>query len=96
MRVHNMKGVSSSLAAPADPTLPWTGNHKDGWPPFQIVPVLSMTTLLDSIPREINIKHLKTDMQGFDFAAVSSAGRAIRRIPEVRCLCLALNCLAMS
>lgn len=83
MQVHNVGGASSSLAAPTNKKAFWAGTKNDGWPSHQIVPVLSMATLLSSIPSTINIKHLKTDMQGFDFAAVSSAGRNIRRIPEV-------------
>mmetsp|Transcript_39735 Transcript_39735/g.77779 ORF Transcript_39735/g.77779 Transcript_39735/m.77779 type:complete len:334 (-) Transcript_39735:316-1317(-) len=83
MQVHNVGGASSSLAAPTNKNAFWVGTKKDGWPSHQIVPVMSMATLLESIPKTVNIKHLKTDMQGFDFAAVSSAGRKIRRIPEV-------------
>jgi len=84
MKIHNVGGASSSLAAPKDKTAFWVGNSKaQGWPAAQIVPVISLSMLLAAIPRNVHIRHLKTDMQGFDFAAVSGAGRLLRRVPEV-------------
>jgi hypothetical protein len=40
--------------------------------------------LLDSIPPHISIIELHTDMQGYDFIAVMSAGRSILRIPKLQ------------
>merc|ERR1712060_570154 len=48
-----------------------------------LVSVVSMETLIRSIPPNIDILHLKTDMQGFDFLAVKSAGKALCRIPTL-------------
>jgi hypothetical protein len=49
-----------------------------------IVPVMSLKTLLKSIPPSIEILHLHTDMQGSDFAAVKSAGTAIKRVKSIQ------------
>jgi hypothetical protein len=40
--------------------------------------------LIDSIPPHISIIELHTDMQGYDFTAVMSAGRSILRIPKLQ------------
>lgn len=75
MRVHNERGVSSSLAKPAS-TQHWNNVPKrDGIE--KIVPILSFQDVLDSIPLDIEIAFIKTDMQGFDFKAVSSVGKAL-------------------
>lgn len=50
----------------------------------QIVPVFSLETLLNSIPKHIQILELHTDMQGFDLTAIKSAGLSIRRIPKLQ------------
>jgi hypothetical protein len=63
MQIHNKGGASSSLAAPTNKNAFWVGAKNDGWPSHQIVPVISMKTLIDSIPPSIKIVHLKTDMQ---------------------------------
>jgi hypothetical protein len=75
MRVYNERGVSSSLAKPAS-TQHWNNVPKrDGVE--KIVPILSFQDVLDSIPLDIEIAFIKTDMQGFDFKAVSSVGQAL-------------------
>ncbi|KAI8108738.1 hypothetical protein M9435_005155 [Picochlorum sp. BPE23] len=75
MRVYNEGGVSSSLAKPAS-TQHWNNVPKrDGLE--KIVPILSFQDVLDSIPLDIEIAFIKTDMQGFDFKAVSSVGKAL-------------------
>ena len=40
--------------------------------------------LLDAIPDHIQILQLHTDMQGYDFLAIKSAGLSIRRIPKLQ------------
>jgi len=53
-------------------------------PPFVIVPVMSLRMLLNSIPSRIEITSMHTDMQGYDFLAVRSAGKTIRRIKSLQ------------
>lgn len=75
MGVFNVYGVSSSLASPAQKHEKWADQ------PPKLVPVVSMTTILDSLPPPpLELWYLKTDMQGFDFTAVGSAEpRLLRR-----------------
>ena len=40
--------------------------------------------LLDAIPANIDILHLHTDMQGSDFAAIKSAGDALKRVRSLQ------------
>ena len=66
------RGMSSSLAEPVDPNIYWA--LKDGgYPPFSIVPVLTLDHLIASIPDSIRIELVKTDMQSFDLRAAKSA-----------------------
>lgn len=51
---------------------------------MQIVPVMPMKMLINAISPEIVIEHLHTDMQGYDFVAVKSAGHALTRIRSVQ------------
>jgi FkbM family methyltransferase len=44
---------------------------------FYLVPSLSLVDILTSIPREVEIKLVKIDIQGYDFKVVSSAGQAL-------------------
>lgn len=76
MQVFNRDGVSSSLASPAVERR-WNNNIQRGDGQRRIVPVVSMKSLLLAIPDHVTIPFLKTDMQGFDFEAVSSAGHEL-------------------
>ncbi len=91
---YNVHGASSSLAPMSEANkrsaaLPLGGGwarderRETGYPPVAFVPVLTLTQLLDAIPPNVTIVGLKTDMQGFDFVAVSSAGAALRRVEQV-------------
>ena len=71
MGVYNERGLSSSLSKPAWEFSPQTS-------PPRLVPVLSMRAVLGSIPAHIDIWFLKTDMQGHDFVALSSAADLLR------------------
>jgi hypothetical protein len=51
---------------------------------FQIVPVLPLSMLLDSIPAHLEILDLHTDMQGYDFMAIMSAGRSLLRVHRLQ------------
>jgi len=51
--------------------------------PAKVVPVLSMRQVLQSIPSQLLVWFLKTDMQNHDFAAVASAGDLLTRVPYV-------------
>ena len=81
LHTRNGGGVSSSLARPSSRNAqkPWSKNTQGD----VYVPVLPLRALLDAIPPHVNITHLVTDMQGFDYAALSDAGRAIRRVPDI-------------
>lgn len=47
--------------------------------PFH-VPVLTLKMLLDAIPPEIDIIHIKVDAQGFDLSIISSASHSLNRV----------------
>ena len=55
----------------ADYTTRYRGKRK-------IVNVISLTTLVESIPLTVKLWYLKTDMQGFDFDALRSAADILR------------------
>jgi len=79
----NNVGASSSLSPPGSKS-GWNSDpERDG--AIKFVPVLSLRNLLDSIPSDVKIDFLKTDMQGHDFAAISASGDALaqRQIPRV-------------
>jgi len=73
MNVYNSAGLSSSLGTAAA-AAPWNANSF-----LRPVPVIAMRSVLDSIPTDITLWFIKTDMQGFDFRALSSAGRKLCR-----------------
>lgn len=52
--------------------------------PMKIVPTMAMRTVLDALPATLALAFLKTDMQGYDLDALSSAGRALLRAEFVR------------
>ena len=81
MGVFNLKGESSSLSKPAQ-RRPWNVGSKLHEP--RLVPVLRMRDVLHSIPSDLLIWFLKTDMQGHDFKAVASAGQQLAaRVPYI-------------
>jgi FkbM family methyltransferase len=43
-----------------------------------IVPTVSLSDILESIPRDVDIRLIKTDIQGLDFQVISSVGEALR------------------
>jgi hypothetical protein len=51
---------------------------------MSIVPVMPLKMLLNSIPHDIEITELHTDMQGYDFIAIKSAGKSIHRIKKLQ------------
>jgi len=77
MYTYNQNGVSSSLSKAATTNEFWNNNkrRKDGKQKF--VPTLSLTTLLLSIPKGIDITYIKTDMQGYDHSSVAAGGKAL-------------------
>ena len=46
----------------------------------RMVPVVSVDSVLSSIPERLLFWYLKTDMQGHDFRALSSTGTRLRRV----------------
>jgi FkbM family methyltransferase len=97
---YNTHGVSSSLAAMSEanknnPSLPMGGGwaqdyrREQNYPPIAFVPVLTLTQLINAVPPNITIIGLKTDLQGYDFVAISSAGPALQRVEQIFC---EINC----
>jgi len=76
--VYNKNGVSSSLSAASVKSF-WNKGFSQILP----VPIISLELLLDSVPQGIDVVHLKTDMQGYDFDAIKSAGKRLREIPTI-------------
>jgi FkbM family methyltransferase len=52
--------------------------------PLQIVPVLPMRKFLSSIPENVTILSLETDMQGFDYVALKSARASLLHIRRIQ------------
>ena len=77
MGVFNKDGESSSLSQPAQSARWNRGKHRQ---PERIVPLVSMSTVLSSVPERIQIWLLMTDMQGQDFRALRSASPTLRRV----------------
>ena len=75
MQIYNKLGASSSLGKPSSPQEWNTSPERDGRK--KIVPSISFQDILDSIPIDIDIPFIKTDMQGFDFRAVKSVGESL-------------------
>ena len=73
MNVYNTHGLSSSLSIAAKAGS-WNRNGAQ-----RMVPVIAMRTVLQSIPADIELWFLKTDMQGYDWRALGSVGRELRR-----------------
>lgn len=68
MRMYNTGGMSSSLSAAAVDSA-WTKTGAGGQ--IRIVPTVPMKTVMESL-KNYNVEFIMTDMQGYDFAAVSS------------------------
>lgn len=68
MNVYNTDGVSSSLSTPVM-TAKWNRGKRATGP--KVVPVLSVKTIMQTLVDK-RVAFIKTDMQGFDFAAISS------------------------
>jgi len=75
----NDMGESSSLSAPSQKRV-W--NQRDQGMDF--APVTTFAAILDSIPADIDIPEVVTDMQGHDFAAAASAAERIKRVRTYR------------
>lgn len=74
---NNGNGVSSSLSKPAKEDF-WNTNKEQGDGKRVIVPVITLTSILNAIPSSVKIPFIKTDMQGFDFVATKAAGSVLR------------------
>lgn len=79
MNVAHQHGVSSSLYEPTKKVHAMLSANTGVAETEKIVPMVAMTTFLNSIPERIDILHIKTDMQGHDYSALSSAGALLRR-----------------
>ena len=81
MNIWNKDGASSSLSQlTSESQSVILRERKGSLPVMMSVPVISMTSVMQSVPDELTIWFLKTDMQGHDFAALSSCGALLRRI----------------
>jgi hypothetical protein len=74
MRVLGSSGLSSSLAQPSKVAMEVMA-EKSSDRSIRLVPVLAMKSVLDSLQQQIVF--MKTDMQGFDFQTLQSAGRQL-------------------
>ena len=74
---NNQHGVSSSLAIPAKEDF-WNTNKEQGDGKRIMVPVITLSSVLNAIPSRVNIPFIKTDMQGFDFVAIKAAGPVLK------------------
>lgn len=74
MQWYNKFGESSSLGT-ATETAEYTTRYRGK---RKIVNVISLTTLIESIPLFVKLWYLKTDMQGFDFDALRGASNILR------------------
>lgn len=73
MTVMNESGQSSSLSKAATSSF-WNNNPDRGDGQMKIVPVLPLRDVIQSIPSNVDIDFILTDMQGYDFMAIQSAG----------------------
>jgi FkbM family methyltransferase len=73
----NKNGLSSSLASAAMNDS-WNNKPKRGDGQRMIVPVVTLSSVLNAIPSRVTIPFIKTDMQGFDFVAIRAAEHAVR------------------
>lgn len=78
------EGEASSLSQAADPSV-WWAVIPEGFPPVSLVPVLTLRTVLEAIPRHLEIVYLKIDAEGMDLEVIESAGDAITRAQVVQC-----------
>lgn len=81
MYTYNGFGESSSLASAEGTGRYWAEPElrETGYPPVAIVPVLTLEQLLRAIPPHLSIPLLKTDMQGYDFMAMSACPLTLLR-----------------
>ena len=78
MRQYNEGSVSSSLTAPAA-RASWNDDASRGDGSAHVVPLLPLAQVLGSLPHGVELSLIKTDMQGADFGALRSVGRAALR-----------------
>jgi len=83
MYLYNEKAVSSSLSRATNEALRYF-QQTDHSTITKIVPVLTLTQVLRSIPTAVEILMLDTDLQGYDFTAVAAALPFPRRIPYLK------------
>jgi len=77
MRSYNKDGQSSSLANVAKEDW-WNakGSHDNG--KLIVVPVVTLTALLNSIPSYTDVSCLMTDIQGLDFATIKAGADSVK------------------
>jgi FkbM family methyltransferase len=80
MYLYNKNGRSSSLSRPSKRSFWNTGRQQDGT--LVVVPTVTLRQILQAIPKRIRrIPYLKTDLQGYDWSVISSAGDDLRNRP---------------
>lgn len=77
MRTYNVDALSSSLVRPAKKHW-WNDKAERGDGSLALVPVITLSSIIDAIPDTTDISLLKTDMQGFDFVAIREAAPALK------------------
>lgn len=77
MRIYNKNGVSSSLATTVREAH-WNKRGEGNNGKLAIVPVITLSSLLRSIPTSAKTSLLLPDMQGFDFTAVKEGADVLK------------------
>lgn len=60
---------------------------KSQGPTFKLVPIVSMQSVMATMPASIPLVYLKTDMQGYDFSSLSVVGDELNRFQFLRLEC---------
>lgn len=77
MNVYNDNGESSSLGKAAMGSY-WNTNKARGDGTVKMVPIITLSSIINAIPSHSTISLIKTDMQGFDFVAIKEAGPVLK------------------
>ena len=78
MMVYNTNGVSSSLAKPSKEQF-WNSDKTRGDGKAMLVPVITLSSVINAIATETKISLIKTDMEGVDFVAIKEAATALKK-----------------
>ena len=80
----DLEDLRSQYAAAPEGMDKLAGSDKVAGVSVRMVPVLSMRAVMKSLPSHVPFVYLKSDMQGYDFAALSSVGEQLLRAQFLR------------